>query len=82
MLVFCLSGQKFLPVALDQLKVTGHATFRYSVLLVLFFVFACLLLLFPKQTSLLFRSNMSLLVSLSLASLVNAVHQQYPSKAY
>lgn len=47
----------------------------------LVFVFACLLLLFPRQTSFLFRSNMSLLVSLSLASMVNMVHQQYPFKS-
>jgi len=78
MLFFCFSGQKVLPVVLDQLEAIGHATFRYSAL---FLGFACLLLLFPRQTSFLFRSNMALLVSLPLASLVNAVHQR-ASKAY
>lgn len=66
-----------LPVALDQHEAIGHAMFRYSALV---FGFGCLLLLFPRQTSLFFRSNMPLLVSLSLASLVNAVHQQYLQK--
>lgn len=39
MLFFCLSGQKVLPVVLDQLEAIGHATFRSSALFMLWFLF-------------------------------------------
>lgn len=57
MLFFCLSGQKVLPVALGKLEAIGHATYRYSALIVPFFGFDCPLFLFSRETPFLFKSH-------------------------